>query len=101
MDERGDAAILEAATKCKEAVARGQWQKATEFWRKTQMVLDSHSNYVDFYNVLKYRMATGNTKELPAMFVDGMFGCSVCPACRNIAYHMGGANPNRRVMSPI
>ncbi|KAK2170941.1 hypothetical protein NP493_1124g00036 [Ridgeia piscesae] len=71
VDERGYAAILEEAIKCKKAAAKKQWLKASELWRTTQLVLDSHSNYVDFYNVLKYRTATQNTRKMPAMFVDG------------------------------
>ena len=39
---------------CKDAADAGDWHLATDLWRETEYVIWDLTNYVDFYNVLKY-----------------------------------------------
>lgn len=47
-------ATNQVAQSCADAAANENWLLATQLWALTEQVLWSHSNYVDFYNILKF-----------------------------------------------
>ena len=55
-DEPGLARIQAAAERAKEAADDGEWVTATQRWRETQFAVNAETNFVDFYNILKYRI---------------------------------------------
>ncbi|ELT93094.1 hypothetical protein CAPTEDRAFT_53367, partial [Capitella teleta] len=56
VDEPGLADITTEADKCSVAVDEERWHDATTAYRQTQYAVNRRSNYVDFYNILKYRV---------------------------------------------
>ena len=42
------------AQACKAAADAGDWHTATDLWRETEYIIWDYTNYIDFYNVLKY-----------------------------------------------
>ena len=54
---------MNAAHLCQNAVEEGQWQQATNRYALTQAAVNIHSNFVDFYNILKFRVFGGSESE--------------------------------------
>lgn len=46
--------MQEVATRCKEAADEGDWVRSTQLWVATEIVVWELTNYIDFYNILKY-----------------------------------------------
>ena len=63
VDEAGLTAIDNAAQLCKESVDAGNWQQATNRYRLTQTAVSLNSNFVDFYNILKFNVIGGTSSE--------------------------------------
>lgn len=55
VDEPGLEDIETQAEICRIAVEEGRWHDATNAYRQTQYAVNRRSNYVDFYNILKFR----------------------------------------------
>ena len=71
VDEPGLASIQTEAEKSLSAVLEGRWQDATDYYRTTQYAVNAASNYVDFYNILKFRVFSKgqetNTEKMGGM----------------------------------
>ena len=46
--------MQEAATRCKEAADEGDWVRSTQLWYATELIVWQLTNFIDFYNILKY-----------------------------------------------
>merc|ERR1711976_907202 len=55
VDEPGLADIDNEADQCRIAVEEERWVDATLGFRETQYAVNRRTNYVDFYNILKFR----------------------------------------------
>ena len=71
MDEPGLADIDTESDLCRVAVEEERWVDATNAYRQTQYAVNRRSNYVDFYNILKFRVFskdnTGNKNKMGGM----------------------------------
>lgn len=54
LDEKDQATVDFYAYAAKDAADAGNWQLSTDLWAITELVIWDLTNYVDFYNVLKY-----------------------------------------------
>ena len=63
LDEKDQEQVDQVAFACKQAADQGNWQLATDLWAETEYVIWDHTNFVDFYNVLKYVTFSDNTKR--------------------------------------
>ena len=54
LDEADYAKVDEVAQSCKDACDAGNWTLGTELWYQTELVVWRWSNFIDFYNILKY-----------------------------------------------
>jgi serine carboxypeptidase 1 len=61
VDESGMVAVMSAALKSAEALARGDGRKATELWSSTESVVNDVTDGVNVYNILKWN---GDTKRI-------------------------------------
>ena len=59
MDEACYDSIMIAAAECAVAASRGEWTESTSLWRATQRVVSPCTNYVDWYNIMKFNVRTG------------------------------------------
>ena len=54
VDKEGLAAINKKAQQCKSALDQGKFDNATKLWSDTENVVESKTNGVNFYNILKW-----------------------------------------------
>ena len=54
LDEHDLGQVNALASQCKDAADRGDWVLSTQLWAATELLIWNLTNFVDFYNVLKY-----------------------------------------------
>ncbi|KAG8432203.1 hypothetical protein GDO86_016737 [Hymenochirus boettgeri] len=52
LDEEGLKEVQASANEVQEALAKGQYEKATELWSQTEEVIETNTDGVNFYNIL-------------------------------------------------
>ncbi|CAD5119652.1 DgyrCDS8246 [Dimorphilus gyrociliatus] len=70
VDETGRDEIQRVAEQSEQAALQGRWRESTQFWRATQRAVNEHTNYVDFYNILKFRVFSQNEKKPTGVSLD-------------------------------
>ena len=54
LDEDDLQQVQTVANQAAEAAASGDWVRSTQLWVATELVIWQLTNYIDFYNILKY-----------------------------------------------
>ena len=58
MDEYGYSEVMLLAQNAADAADAGDWEESTSWWGQTEYRIWDFTNYIDFYNILKYNVFT-------------------------------------------
>ena len=60
--------IMVVANSSRDAADRDDWRNSTDLWAKTQGEVNRCTNYVDFYNIMKFRVFS-RKKEMGRLYL--------------------------------